>query len=118
MTLGRATRLFVLALGITCAPASGGVAPANAAFANEPAQRLGWWIRVNAANQATHLYWRFGAEANRLGAPVAWVQGQDPDIVDVPIEQRVLDRVNLAALGMPPTVPVSFCVFFQDRGVA
>jgi hypothetical protein len=30
----------------------------------------------------------------------------------------MLDRMHIAALGMPPKAPVSFCLFFKDHGVA
>jgi hypothetical protein len=84
----------------------------------EPAQRDGWWIRINPTNQAGHVYWRFGATPTTLGAPVTWAQGQSPDAVDAPAEQRMLDRLHVALLGMPPAAPVSLCLFFRDRGVA
>jgi hypothetical protein len=32
--------------------------------------------------------------------------------------QQTLDRMHVAALGMPPSAPVSFCLFFKDHGVA
>jgi hypothetical protein len=82
------------------------------------AEKTGWWIRINPANHATHVYWRFGAATAQLSAPVTWIQGQSPQDVDVPAEQRTLEQMHVAALGMPPASPVSFCLFFQDRGVA
>ncbi len=30
----------------------------------------------------------------------------------------MLERVHIAALGLPPAAPVSFCLFFGERGVA
>jgi hypothetical protein len=93
--------------------------PAATPAVTEPAQRDGWWIRINPANEATHVYWRFGGEASRLSAPIAWIQGQSPaEGIDLPVEQRGLERVHVAALGMPPRGQVSFCLFFRDRGVA
>ena len=83
-----------------------------------PAVREGWWIRINPTNQADHVYWRFGATAATVGAPVAWAKGESPAEVDAPAEQRVLDRVHVALLGMPPAASVSLCLFFRDRGVA
>jgi hypothetical protein len=83
-----------------------------------PAQKAGWWVRINPANQATRVYWRFGAASNQLGAPMTWVQGASPEALDAPPDQRVIGRVHIAALGMSPAAPVSFCLFFQDRGVA
>ena len=83
-----------------------------------PAEKAGWWVRINPANQATRVYWRFGAEPNQLSAPMTWVQGSSPEALDAPADQRMVGRVHIAALGMPPAAPVSFCVFFADRGVA
>lgn len=78
----------------------------------------GWWIRINPSNVADHLYWRFGAAANRLGTPVPWVKGEHPDRIQLPVAQQQLPTLHIAALGMPPREPVSFCVFFGERGVA
>lgn len=83
-----------------------------------PAGMTGWWVRVNPANQATHTFWRFGPAGDRLGTPITWAQGTSPAALDAPADQRMLERVHIAALGMPPAAPVSFCVFFADRGVA
>jgi hypothetical protein len=83
-----------------------------------PAQKAGWWVRINPTNQATRVYWRFGAAPNQLSAPMTWVQGTSPEALDAPVDQRMIERVHIAALGMPPAAPVSFCVFFGDRGVA
>ena len=83
-----------------------------------PAEKAGWWVRINPTNQATRVYWRFGAASNQLGAPMTWVQGTSPEALDAPIDQRTIERVHIAALGMPPAAPVSFCLFFGDRGVA
>jgi hypothetical protein len=82
------------------------------------AQKAGWWMRVNPNSQATRIYWRFGTTVSNLSAPISWVRGQSPEAVDVPAEQRTLDRMHVAVLGMPPKAPVSFCLFFQDHGVA
>jgi hypothetical protein len=76
------------------------------------------WVRINPTNQATRVYWRFGAAPNELSAPMTWVQGTSPEALDAPVDQRMIQRVHIAALGMPPAAPVSFCVFFGDRGVA
>jgi len=83
-----------------------------------PAERTGWWMRVNPSNQATTVFWRFGAAANRLGAPISWQRGVSPDAIDLPVEQRALGRVNHAAAGMSPSSPVSFCLFYGEKGVA
>jgi len=82
------------------------------------AQKTGWWIRVNANSQATHVYWRFGTAVRDLSAPVSWVRGESPEAVDVPTGQRTLDRMHVAVIGIPPKAPVSFCLFFKDHGVA
>jgi hypothetical protein len=84
----------------------------------DPAQKAGWWIRINPANQASRVYWRFGTGVRDLSAPISWVRGQSPDAVDVPVDQRTLDQMHVASLGMPPSAPVSFCLFFRDHGVA
>ena len=83
-----------------------------------PAEKAGWWMRINPDNQATRVYWRFGAAPNRLSAPMTWVQGTSPEALDAPAEQRMLERVHIAALGLPPAAPVSFCLFVGERGVA
>jgi hypothetical protein len=83
-----------------------------------PALKAGWWVRINPTNQATRVYWRFGSAPNQLSAPMAWVQGTSPEALDVPADQQIIGRLHIAALGLPPLVPVSFCVFFADRGVA
>ena len=49
---------------------------------------------------------------------MTWAQATSPEALDAPADQRMLERVHIAALGMPPAAPVSFCVFFADRGVA
>ena len=82
-----------------------------------PAQKAGWWVRINPANQATRVYWRFGGAPSQLSAPMTWVQGASPEALDAPNDQRLIGRVHIAALGLPPAAPVSFCLFFQDRGV-
>ena len=105
---------FTLALpALLAAQGSSGTPVLTAA-----AQKAGWWIRINPNNQAARVYWRFGTAVKDLTAPVSWVRGQSPDAVDVPAERRTLDRMHVAALGMPPNAPVSFCLFFKDHGVA
>jgi hypothetical protein len=83
-----------------------------------PAERAGWWIRVAPENQASHVFWRFGADPTHLGAPMAWVRGTSPEAIDVPGEQRLLGAVHVAAIGMPPSAPVAFCVFYNETPVA
>jgi hypothetical protein len=100
-------------LGATAFNVEGQSPPVTAA-----AQREGWWIRLNPSNQATHVYWRFGDTAKTLGAPVTWAAGESPQAIDVPVAQRTLARLHIAALGLRPAAPVSFCVFFQEHGVA
>jgi hypothetical protein len=86
--------------------------------ATTPAEKAGWWVRLNAANQARRVYWRFGSAPHQLSAPMTWVQGTSPEALDAPVDQRMLARIHLASIGMPPDAAVSFCVFFADRGVA
>ena len=116
----RAKNLYLLLTLGVCALISGGAA--QAPFVNnpitEPATKQGWWIRINPMNQAGHVYWRFGANPAALGAPVTWGQGESPQEVDAPAEQRLLDRLHVALLALPPSAPASVCLFFTDRGVA
>jgi hypothetical protein len=81
-----------------------------------PVTKSGWWIRVSPANQANNLSWRFGGQRNRLGTPVRWWQGESPNEFDLPAAQRGLPTLHVAAIGLPYTEPVSFCLFFQDHG--
>ena len=83
-----------------------------------PAEKAGWWVRVNPDTEATHVYWRFGATRRQLSAPMYWERGTSPDGLDAPAAQRMMERVHIAALAMPPAAPASFCVFFADRAVA
>jgi hypothetical protein len=87
-----------------------------AAAAQAP-QRDGWWIRVNAQSVAPNLYWRFGTQG-RLGAPVNWERGKNPEVLDFPAAQRQLESVDIAALALPPDALASFCVFFREEGIA
>src|SRR5687768_15772277 len=34
-----------------------------------PAEKMGWWVRINPANQAHRVYWRFGPTPTQLSAP-------------------------------------------------
>ena len=82
-----------------------------------PAEKAGWWVRINPADQATRVYWRFGAAPSKLSAPMTWVQGPSPEALDAPADQRMLERVHIAALGLPPAAPVSFfCLRGARRG--
>jgi hypothetical protein len=110
--------LTVLAIGTAAWSAEGRQFVRPRPPETTPAQKAGWWIRVNPANEATQVSWRFGALANRLSAPMTWMQGKSPEALDAPQEQRGAEHLHLAVLGMPPASPVSFCVFFADRGVA
>lgn len=83
-----------------------------------PASRVGWWIRVNPQNQASHVFLRFGIERSQLGAPLGWIQGTSPEAIDAPEINRTGDRLHVAAIAIPPSVPVSLCLFYADRGVA
>jgi hypothetical protein len=117
--IDRQFRIWVIAAMAVLAGSIGhGQGPGATPATTEPAQRQGWWIRINPPNTATHVFWRFGDRANRLGAPVAWIEGQSPAVgIDLPLAQRELERVYVAALGMPPRAQVSFCLFFRDRGI-
>lgn len=111
--------LVVTALSLAGAElARGQFGPGGPDAITTPAEKTGWWIRINPQNQAARVYWRFGAAPNQLGAPAMWVRGESPEAVDAPADQRTLDTVHLAFLGMPPAAPVSLCLFFQDRGVS
>ena len=81
------------------------------------AEKAGWWVRIHPDNEATHVYWRFGAERNRLSAPVIWAQGTSPEALDAPEEQRSAEELHIAVIGLPPNKKVSFCVFYGDKGV-
>lgn len=83
-----------------------------------PAQKAGWWVRVNPGTDATHVYWRFGTAADQLSAPMSWAREQSPEALDVPPDQRMAGQLHIASIGMPPAARVSFCVFFGTRGVA
>jgi hypothetical protein len=106
-----------LALGTSPSPSEGRQAQPSPGETT-PAEKAGWWVRINPSNQARRVYWRFGAAPNQLSAPMTWVQDTSPEALDAPAEQRMFERVHVAALGMPPAALVSFCVFFADRGVA
>jgi hypothetical protein len=95
----------------------GSAAGRGLAAAQQPITKDGWWIRVNPANEATNVSWRFGAEPNRLGAPVRWVKAQNPEEFDLAPALRGLEAVHVAAIGLPPKATVSFCLFFRNRGV-
>lgn len=116
------TRLTCVALLSAFAAGASGSADAPQAGPappeTTPAQKAGWWVRVNPTTQANRVYWRFGVAANQLGAPMSWSQGTSPEALDVPPDQRSAERLHIAALGMPPAAPVSFCLFFGARGVA
>jgi hypothetical protein len=111
-------------LAIVIVGAAAGVSAGDrAAQRNRPAaaaqapQKDGWWIRVNPETVAPNLYWRFGTQG-RLGAPINWVRGQNPEVFDFPAAQRQLQAVDIAALSLPPDAAVSFCVFFRDEGIS
>ena len=92
-------------------PRAGAIAPA-------PVTRAGWWIRLNPANQADNVSWRFGPARNRLSNPVRWWRDENQIEFDLPPAQRGLEVLHIAAMGLPYKAPVSFCVFFQGHGAA
>jgi hypothetical protein len=116
-------RTGVLLVVLLAAVAAGSAAVAAAPQRNRPAaaaavpQKNGWWIRVNAQSAAPNLYWRFGTQG-RLGAPINWARGQNPEELDLPAAQRQLPEVDIAALALPPDALASFCVFFRDEGIS
>ena len=115
---GSGARLLAAALGVLATAVVGGAQVGPTSPETVPAQRAGWWVRVEPATQANRVYWRFGLAANELGAPMAWEKGTSPDALDVPSDQRMAERLHVAALGLPPAAPVVFCVFFAEQGVA
>jgi len=118
--------LAVTALTATLAVLAGAVLPEAApqqaprvgAIEAAPVTRQGWWIRVNPANQADNVSWRFGAARNRLSNPVRWFRGENQTEFDLPGDHRGLPVLHVAAIGFAYKAPVSFCVFFQDHGAA
>lgn len=84
----------------------------------EAATRDGWWIRLNPFNQADNVSWRFGVARSRLGTPLRWWRDEQPNEFDVPTAERGVKVLHLAAFGIPYKERVSFCVFYQDQGVA
>jgi hypothetical protein len=83
-----------------------------------PVTREGWWVRVNPANEADNISWRFGAARNRLGTPLRWWKDETQGEFDLPAAQRNVKVLHVAALGVPFKAQVSFCVFFHDHGAA
>ena len=122
----RATLLLVLSAGLSIGAAVLVAAPGQnqqpyrpgAIVIEGPITKAGWWIRVNPANQAANLSWRFGSQRNRLGTPVRWWKDEYPEEFDLPSAYRTAETLHVAAIGLPYTQPVSFCLFFQDHGAA
>lgn len=127
------TRMTMRALAITAMTASlsvlsGTVRPEAApreqgpkrvgAIPEAPVTREGWWIRVNPADQADNVSWRFGAARNRLSTPLRWFRGENQNEFDLPGAERGLGVLHVAAMGLPYKAPVSFCLFFQNHGAA
>lgn len=80
--------------------------------------RAGWWIRVNPANVADNVSWRFGAARNKLSNPLRWWKNEQPNEFDLPVTERSVEVLHLAGIGLPYKEQVSFCVFFADHGAA
>jgi hypothetical protein len=112
---------LVLAVAIVGAaavsPIEAGAQRARPAAAAQAPQKDGWWIRVNAQTVAPNLFWRFGTQG-RLGTPINWTRGRNPEELDVPAAQRHAEAIDIAALSLPVDQLASFCVFFGDQGVA
>ena len=81
-----------------------------------PVTRSGWWIRVNPANQADNVSWRFGAARNKLSTPLRWWKNEQPTEFDLPVTERDHKVLHVAGIGLPYKAQVSFCVFFADHG--
>lgn len=90
----------------------------NAIDASAPVTKEGWWIRVNPANEANNLSWRFGAQRNRLTDPLRWWKDEYPVEFDLPAAQRNVTTLHIATFGLPYKETVSFCLFFRDHGAA
>jgi hypothetical protein len=88
----------------------------NAIPADAPLTREGWWIRINDANQAANISWRFGAQRAKLGTPVRWWKDEQPAAFDVPGKERDVDTLHVATYGLPYKQTFSFCLFFGDQG--
>ena len=104
-----------LATALSAAPAAPQVERPNA-VPSAVVTRAGWWIRVNPANQADNVSWRFGAARNKLSNPLRWWKDEQPVEFDLPEAQRAVKDLHLAAIGLPYKAQVSFCVFFADHG--
>lgn len=97
--------------------ASAALQAGGAAVPAGPAVKDGWWIRINPANQANNLSWRFGPARNRLSTPIRWWKDQNAAEFDLPAPQRGVPTLHVAAIGLPFNEVVSFCLFFQNHGV-
>ena len=105
-----------LAAVLTAAPAPLPQIERPNAVPSAPVTREGWWIRVNPANQADNVSWRFGAARNKLSNPLRWWKDEQPTEFDLPDAYRSIKDLHLAAIGLPYKAKVSFCVFFADHG--
>jgi hypothetical protein len=114
-TVTKAIAIAVMTASLTAASPEPQTQRPNA-VPSAPVTREGWWIRVNPANQADNLSWRFGAARNRLSNPLRWWKDEQPIEFDLPAAQRGVKVLHLAAMGLPPRAQVSFCVFYQDHG--
>jgi hypothetical protein len=123
-------RTALAAMAVTIAAASLNAVPAASpepapqvaerpnAVPSAPVTREGWWIRVNPANQADNVSWRFGAARNKLSNPLRWWKNEQQAEFDLPGAYRTIADLHLAAIGLPYKAQVSFCVFFADHGAA
>jgi hypothetical protein len=121
-------RTALAAIAVTIAAASLSAVPSTSpepapqavqrpnAVPSVPVTREGWWIRVNPANLADNVSWRFGAARNKLSNPLRWSKDEQPTEFDVPDAYRSIKDLHLAAIGLPYKAKVSFCVFFADHG--
>jgi hypothetical protein len=117
-TLAAAAMTALFVGGVSGAPAPEPAAQRTGAIPAAEVTRAGWWIRVNPANVAGNVSWRFGTSPTRLSNPLRWWRDETQNEFDVPEAQRALPTLHIAGLGLPYKETVSFCVFFQDHGAA
>lgn len=117
LAAGAAAASLAAAVAMTPVPATAQEARPNA-VPTAPVTREGWWIRINPANTAENVSWRFGAVRNKLGNPLRWWKDEQQSEFDLPPADRTHHVLHLAGIGLPYKDQVSFCLFFQDHGVA
>jgi hypothetical protein len=107
-------RLGFAVLGVTLLAAAPRL---NAEQRTAPTEN-GWWIRINTAvTRATEIAWQFGTTSNALIASDTWRSGFGSDIV-LADPLRLENFIHIRAASQPAEAPASFCVFWQQQGVA